>query len=259
LTQQKLRVQSQDGVLTLTLDRPPVNALDTALLQSLMDVFEGEAGGPEVRAVVIAGAGRAFIAGADIRSFAEHDASSGPHPSMRLGNDLLNLIEAYPKPVVAAVNGACLGGGSELALACDFRIASSAATFGQPEIKLGLVPAWGAIQRLPRLIGRGHAVDLLLTGRTVDAEEALRMGLVHEVVAPDALLARAMELARSLAGMAPLAMAATKERLARGAGERQGQAIRDDEWAFNDLLGSEDAREGLRAFLEKRAPDWRGR
>ncbi len=254
-----VRTEVRAGVLSITIDRPPVNALDTALLQRLLDVFEGEAAEAGIRSVVITGAGRAFVAGADIRSFAEHDVSSEPHPSMRLGNDLFNLIEAYPKAIIAAVNGACLGGGSELALACDFRIASSSAVFGQPEIKLGLIPAWGAIQRLPRLIGRGRALDLLLTGRTVAADEALAMGLVHEVVEPDALVPRAQDLARTLASIAPLALAATKERLVKGQSERQGQAMRDDEWTFGDLLGSEDAQEGLRAFLEKRPPAWQGR
>lgn len=259
MTQDAVRTTLEDGVLVATIDRPPVNALDAALLERLTAVFEQEAAAPEVRAVVLAAAGRAFVAGADIRSFAEHDPAAGPHPAIRLGNDLFNAIEAFPKVVVAAVNGACLGGGNELAMACDYRIAATGATFGQPEIRLGLVPGWGGLQRLPRLVGRGPALDLLLTGRTPGAAEARAIGLVHEVVEPDRLLPRALEVARAAGAMAPLAVAAVKERVAKGMGERQGQAIRDDAWAFEDLLGTEDGREGLRAFLEKREPTWTGR
>ncbi len=259
MSYQTIRTEQVGAVMTVTVDRPPVNALSLQVLDELTSVFEGEAARQEVRAVVITGAGRMFVAGADIRSFAEHDPVSGPHPSIRLGNDLFNLIEAYPKAVIAAVNGPCLGGGNELAMACDYRIASTRATFGQTEIKLGLVPGWGGMQRLPRLIGRARALDLLLTGRTVSAEEARGIGLVGEVVEPEELLPRSHELAGRLAVMAPLAVAYTKERVAKGMSEKQGQAVRDDEWSFEDLLGSEDGREGLAAFLEKRQPRWQGR
>ncbi len=254
-----LHTRHERGILTVTIARPPVNALDLALLQKLTALLEGVAEQEEVRAVLITGQGKAFVAGADIHSFAGHDSDSGPHPSLRLANDLFNLLEVLPKPVVAVVNGACLGGGAELAMACDLRVASTSATFGQPEIKLGLVPGWGGMQRLPRLVGKGRALDLMLTGRTVDAEEALSMGLVSEVTAPDHLLARAQQLGEYLASLPPLAVAVLKERVVRGLSDKQGQAIRDDEWAFNDLLASEDAREGLEAFLQKRAPQWRGR
>lgn len=258
LSYNTLHTQTDGGILTVTLDRPPVNALSPEMLQDLADVFEGKGMTDAVRVAIIAATGKVFVAGADIKTFAEHDPDSGPPPTIRLGNDLFNLIEAYPKPVIAAINGACLGGGNELAMACDFRIASRTASFGQPEIKLGLVPGWGGMQRLPRLVGRAHALDLLLTGRTVGAEEALAMGLVHEVVELDVLILRAMELASQLAGMAPLAVRHIKERVARGSSDPQGQAIRDDEWAFEDLLGTQDGQEGLHAFLEKRSPRWRG-
>ncbi len=184
---------------------------------------------------------------------------SSAHPSLRLANDLFNLIEVFPKVVIAAINGACLGGGNELALACDFRVASTEANFGQPEITLGLAPGWGGMQRLPRLIGRGRALDLLLTGRTVSAHEAWSMGLVSEVVMTEQLPTRAREFARRFAALPPLAVAAIKERVARGSAGQQGQAIRDDEWAFNELLMSADAREGISAFLQKREPSWTGR
>lgn len=254
-----LRASVESLVLTVVIDRPPVNALNVRLIEELTEVFEQHAEQDAVRTVVVTGSGRMFVAGADIRSFAEHDTDAGPHPAIRLGNDLFNTIEAYPKPVVAAVNGACLGGGNELAMACDFRLASTAASFGQPEIKLGLVPGWGGMQRLPRLIGRGTALDLLLTGRTVAAAEAQAIGLVQQVVEPDDLLPRAVELASQLALMPPLAAAAVKERVTRGLSDRQGQAVRDDEWAFHEVLSSEDGREGIQAFLEKRRPEWRGR
>lgn len=259
MSYETIRAEPSGSVLLVTLDRPPANALNLQALTELTHVFEEEAIQAPVRSVVIAAAGKMFVAGADIKSFAEHDPVSGPHPAIRTGNDLFNLIEAYPKPVVAAINGPCLGGGNELAMACDFRIASAAASFGQPEIKLGLAPGWGGMQRLPRLIGRARALDLLLTGRTVSAEEARAIGLVNEVAPPDALLPRAMEIAGELAGLAPLAVAHIKERVARGASDPQGQAIRDDEWAFEDLLGTDDGQEGIHAFLEKRQARWQGR
>lgn len=259
MSAEAVRTHHDDGLLSITIDHPPVNALDLSLLQRLTEIFEGDAMENSVRAVVITGRGKAFVAGADIRGFAEHNVDAEPHPSIRVANDLFNLLEVHPKVVVAAVNGPCLGGGNELAVACDFRIASSAATFGQPEVKLGLVPGWGGLQRLPRLVGRGRALDFLLTGRTVNATEALSIGLIHEVTEPERLITRAEELARQVAALPPLAVALIKERVTRGQGDKQGQAIRDDEWAFNDVLSSEDAREGLEAFLEKRPPRWQGR
>jgi enoyl-CoA hydratase/carnithine racemase len=249
----------EDGILTVTLDRPPANALDAATLSRLVAVFEQSAADRSVGAVVITGAGHTFVAGADIRSFIEHDTTGGAHPSLRLATDLFNLIEVFPKVVIAAINGACLGGGNELALACDIRIASTEAVLGQPEIKLGLVPGWGGMQRLPRLIGRGPALELMLTGRRLSAQEARSIGLVTDVVTADQLAAHARGLALCFAALPPLAIAAIKERVARGASEPQGQAIRDDEWTFNDLLSTEDAQEGLNAFLEKRGPSWKGR
>lgn len=259
MNQDGVLTDTQDRILTISIDRPPVNALDEAVLRRLVAVFEQEASQDTVGAVVITGAGHCFVAGADIRSFADHDAEGGAHPSLRLANDLFNLIEVFPKVVVAAINGACLGGGNELALACDFRVASTEAQFGQPEITLGLVPGWGGMQRLPRLIGRGRALDLLLTGRTLSAHEAWSMGLVSEVVMTDQLPTRARDFARRFAALPPLAVAAIKERVVRGTAENQGQAIRDDEWTFNDLLMTEDVREGLNAFLHKREPSWKGR
>lgn len=254
-----LKLESRDDVLLVSVSHPPVNALSMELLQELISVFENDAASDDIGCIVITGAGKTFIAGADLKMFKSHDTDTGDHPAIRVGNDLFNQIEVYPKPVIAAVNGACLGGGNELAIACDFRIASLVAFFGQPEIKLGILPGWGGLQRLPKLIGRGAALDLSLTGRHISAEEALRMGLINEVVEPDRLLDRALELGNELAKLPPLAVTAIKERLTRGLSESQGQAIRDDEWAFNEMLRSEDGQEGISAFLEKREPRWQGR
>jgi enoyl-CoA hydratase len=251
-----VRVDRDGAVTILTLDRPDaMNALNVETLSSLRDELRGL--GDDVRVVVLTGAGdRAFAAGADIKYM------SGLHVTAAkewgaLGHETTGLLETMPRPTIAAINGFALGGGCELALACDVRYASAKAKLGQPEINLGIIPGWGGTQRLARVCGIGVAKELILTGRTVDAVEALRFGLVNAV--HDPVLDKALETAQLLASKSPIALAAAKAAINRAlAGDAQWNlaAEADD---FGDLFSSEDAKEGLAAFAEKRDPNFVGR
>jgi enoyl-CoA hydratase len=211
-----------------------------------------------IRVILLTGSGeRAFAAGADIRALAGTDATSGRAASER-GQQVFLEIERCGKPVIACVNGVALGGGCELALACTFRIASERARLGLPELKLGLIPGYGGTQRLPRLIGRSAALRLMLTGAAVDAAEALRLGLVDEVVPAGDLMARGRAIAGSIAAMAPLAISAVIQAVARGEGLPIDDAMQVEAEIFGALCGTADKREGLAAFLEKRAAKWSG-
>lgn len=255
-----LAVEGQ--VATITLNRPKVlNALNAAMIHELEEAFTALADDAAVRVVLLRGAGgKAFAAGADIGELAAADASSG---ELLAGSAqrVFRRIETLGRPVIACIDGFALGGGCELAMACTLRLANEAARLGQPEIKLGLIPGYGGTQRLPRLVGQGAALKMLLTGAMVDAAEALRIGLVDEVVAgdSDALMTRAGELAKLLAGMPPLAVAAAIEAVGRGADMRLDDALALEATIFGRLCGTEDKREGTQAFLEKRRAVWTGR
>ena len=252
-----VRVERSGRHAVVTIDHPRANAISSAVIAGLAAAFTELEADPAVGAVVLTGAGeRFFSAGADVTEFPEaaRQGTAGAG-----GMELTEQIEALPKAVVAAVNGMALGGGCELAMACDIRIASTAARFGQPEINLGIIPGWGGTQRLPRLIGLGRALPLLLTGEPIDAATALAWGLVQDVVEPGALLGHAEDLAERLAGQAPLAVAATKRAVRAGLGLPLGEALRVEQGEFSRIFGSADAREGVGAHLEKRRPTWSGR
>jgi enoyl-CoA hydratase len=258
-----LSLAIEGSVAIVTLNRPKVlNALNATMFRELDELFATLAEDTAVRVVLLRGAGgKAFAAGADISELAELDARSGELLSER-GQRVLRRIEIMGKPVIACIEGFALGGGCELALACTLRLAAESARIGQPEIKLGLVPGYGGTQRLPRLIGRGAALRMLLTGAIVDAAEALRIGLVDELIAGDAetgLMARARELAETIAAMPPLAVAAAIEAVGSGADLPLDEALAFEATIFGGLCGTEDMREGTRAFLEKRRPVWVGR
>ena len=250
---------ARDGaVATITIDRQDaLNALDVATLTELRDRLREVAGDAGVRAVVLTGAGeKAFVAGADIKYMSGLDPE-GAKGWGALGHEAGMLLETMPKPTIAAINGFALGGGCELALACDIRYAASHAKLGQPEINLGIVPGWGGTQRLARICGLGVAKDLVFSGRTIDAEEALRIGLVNAVADP--VLERAVETARELAAKSPVALSLAKRlcNLTLGVDHAGGLEVEANE--FGDLFASEDAKEGLAAFVEKRAANFVGR
>jgi enoyl-CoA hydratase len=249
-----------DGpVAVVTINRPPVNALDTATIDAIRRAALQVRHDPAVRAVVVTGAGeRAFVAGADIAELSGLTAAAGQAYALA-GQHVLDLLEGLGKPVIAAVNGKALGGGCELALACHLRIAAQGAAFGQPEVKLGLIPGFGGTQRLPRLVGKSRALELLLSGREVTADEALAIGLVHRVVPAGELLPAARAWASELAALPALALANLLAAVNRGLEMALPEAAFLEAALFGSVASSEDAREGTKAFLEKRRPAFKGR
>ncbi len=260
MTYENLLLEKRDGVAFVTVSRPAkLNALNRRTLEELDAAFAALASDAEVRGVVVTGAGeKAFVAGADIEELAGLDAESGRAVSER-GQRVFDRIEWLGKPVVAAVNGFALGGGCELALACHVRVASEKASLGTPEVKLGLQCGYGGTQRLPRLVGRGAALEILLTGERVGAAEALRLGLVNRVVGAEDLLAEAESLVRKMTANGPLALRATLEAVNGGLDRPLAEAQAGEAQLFGELCATEDAGEGTRAFLEKRAPRFAGR
>jgi enoyl-CoA hydratase len=250
----EVKISRTGPVATVLIDRPPVNALSTSVLAALRDAFETLGQDPDVRCVVLSAVGdRCFIAGADIREAAETEPERA-HQRTAIGSALMRLIMTLRVPVIAAVNGLCLGGGCELAMAADLRIAAPTARFGQPEIRLGIMPGFGGTQRLPRLIGVGPALDLLLTGRQIGAEEALQLGLVSRIVESVELQAQAAAIAQEISGRSVTAVRAIKSAVRQGM-ELPLAAGLDVEFTLsNEVRMSADATEGLRAFVEKRSP-----
>ena len=248
------------AVLVLTLNRPKVlNALNAATLDALSRAMEDARGDDGVRAIILTGAGdRAFVAGADINELAVQSPVEGREHARR-GQALFDRIERLGKPVIAAINGFALGGGCELAMACTRRVAADTAKLGQPEINLGLIPGYAGSQRLPRLIGRGRALDLLLLGNPISAEEAWRIGLVNKFVAAADLRSEARALAQARAAKAPVAVRYILEATAGGLDMSFEDAQDYEATLFGLVATTEDMREGTRAFLEKRQAEFKGR
>jgi len=252
-----IRVDREDAVAVVTVDRPDaLNALDVATLTELRDRLRELADDGDVRAVVLTGAGeKAFVAGADIKYMSGLDVDDAKAWGA-LGHEAGRLLETMPKPTLAAINGFALGGGCELALACDIRYASSNAKLGQPEVNLGIIPGWGGTQRLARVCGLGVAKELIFTGRVVDAEEALRIGLVNAV--HDPVLEKARETAALLASKSPIALRVMKDLANRALGGDHSANLAAEGDSFGEIFSSDDAKEGLTAFVEKRDAVFRG-
>ncbi len=250
---------TQDGLVsTLTLNRPDkLNALSTEVLNDLRSAVTTIGAKEELRAAIITGAGKAFAAGADIAAMTEMNEWEG-RDFGALGHSVFASIEKLRFPVIAAVNGFALGGGCELALACDFIYASSKAKFGQPEVGLGIIPGFGGTQRLPRRVGPAMARELIYTGRMIGADEALRIGLANGVFAPEELLASAQKAAAHIANQGPLAVATAKRLIARGIEKPLLDANALEQDAFAACFGTEDQAEGMTAFLEKRDAVFKG-
>ncbi len=255
-----LLCQRDGGIAVLTVNRPDkLNALDGATVDALDRFFRDSSDDEATRAVIVTGAGdRSFIAGADIEEVSGFTALEGRAWGHR-GQAMLRRIEASEKPVIAAINGYALGGGLELAMACHLRVASTRAKLGQPELRLGIVPGFGGTQRLPRLVGKGRALEMLLTGDPVGAEEARLMGLVNQVAEPDQLMDQARALTQRILRNGPLAIAMTLQAVNRGLEMPLGEALDWEVAQYALSCATEDVREGTRAFLEKRKPDFRGR
>src|SRR6516162_2711443 len=252
--------EKRSGIAYVTLNRLKVlNALNTPTWKDLRKAFEDARDDAALRGVILTGAGdKAFIAGADIGELT-HASAIEAERSSRMGQEVLDLIEDLGKPVIAAINGFALGGGCETAMACTIRIAVEHAKFGQPEVKLGLLPGGGGTQRLPRLVGKGRALQLILSGGMISAQEALRIGLVNEVVPAVDLMSRAEAIVKEIAANAPLGVRYSLEAVNKGMDTSQREGFALEASYFGLCAGTEDKKEGTTAFLEKRAPQFHGR
>jgi enoyl-CoA hydratase len=252
-------VERRDRVAIVTINRPEKrNALNIQTRTEGAAALDELRADDSVRVVIFTGAGdKAFIAGADIAEFAERTAIS--QREVMLDRSLFNAFDNFPKPVIAMVNGYCLGGGCELALACDIRVASDKASFGQPEINLGIIPGGGGTQRLTRLVGEGKAMEMILTGEIIDAQTAFAIGLVNHVVPADQLEAKTMDIANRMASKSPIALRLAKEAVKIASRSNIDEGLRREVDLFALCFSSEDKNEGVRAFLEKRKPEFKGK
>jgi len=259
-TLENVLYEKKGAIAYVTLNRPKVlNALNQRTWQDLRAAFEDARDDADVRGVILTGAGdKAFIAGADISELAQVSAVQAERSST-YGQEVLNLVENLGKPVVAAINGFALGGGCETAMACTIRLATESARFGQPEVKLGVPPGGGGTQRLPRLVGKGRALQVILSGEMISAQEAYRIGLVNEVVSADDLIPRAEAILKQIFANAPLAVRYSLEAVNKGLETSQTEGLALEASFFGLCAGTEDKQEGTQAFLQKRAPQFQGR
>ena len=258
---QNIQVEIEDRIAVLTIDHPPVNSFNAQVVTELEQAIDQMAANDEVKVIIITGGGtKAFVAGADIPEIKEqfeNPDAAGVNEFVERGHRTFLKIERLSKPVIAAINGFCLGGGMELAMACHIRICSDKARLGQPEINLGIIPGWGGTQRLPRLTNKGKAIELTLTGDMISAQEAYRLGLVNEVVEHGTVLEKAQELARKIASKSKFPIAAALQAISEGVELSIEKGLEIEAEQFAALRERQDPREGLDAFLEKRSPQFR--
>ena len=255
-----LLFKQEEGIGFVTINRPDkLNALNIETIKELEELFTHLKDNQEVKVVIITGAGeKAFVAGADIEELSKLNMLEGKEYSLR-GQRVFSLIENLGKPVIAAVNGYALGGGTELALACHIRIASEKAMFGQPEVKLGLIPGYGGTQRLARLVGKGKALEMILTGDMITAQQALEIGLVNKVVSPEELLSTCRDIAKKIMNNSPIAVKYALEAVNNGLDKSLEEGLGIEAEFFGMVCGTEDSKEGTKAFLEKRKPLFKGK
>lgn len=251
-------VSTEDGIAVITMARPPVNAMDREFVGQLGAALDRcEADGSVWAIVIASGLSNVFSGGADIREMEAMD-EVGCLAFVREGQGLMDRMEALPKPIIAAVSGACVGGGCELAMSCDLRVAGSSSSFGQPEVNLGVLPGWGGSQRMPRLVGKTLAMELLMTGEAVSAEQALDLGLLNLVVPDEEVMSAAKALAGKLLDKSPSALAVIKAAIHEGFALSLAEGLKVEARRYREAFAAPDAREGMTAFLEKRAPRFTG-
>ncbi|MGH7595327.1 MAG: enoyl-CoA hydratase/isomerase family protein [bacterium] len=257
---QNILFETKNKIAYLTLNRPDkLNALNWQTMQELQQALASVKDDPNVGGVILTGAGeKAFAAGADIGELAKQTPVSAKEFSLQ-SQEILRFVEHFPKPIIAAVNGFCLGGGSELALACHMRVASEKAKFGQPEVNLGIMCGNGGSQRLPRLIGKGRAIELLITGNMIDAAEAYRLGWVNHVTPPDQLMAKCEEILQTVFKKGPIAVKLTLEAVMHGLDMTLEEGVQLESNLFGMCFSTEDMKEGTKAFLEKRPANFQGK
>ncbi|MGG4441494.1 enoyl-CoA hydratase [Brevibacillus fortis] len=251
-------VEIIDRVATVTISNPPANALSQAVLGQLSELLDQWENNDEIKAIVLTGEGRFFIAGADIKEFTQLNRDNAEELAKK-GQALFNRLETFPKPIIAAINGACLGGGLELALACHIRLVAPEAKLGLPELNLGLIPGYGGTQRLPRLVGRGKATQMVLTSEMIGGEEALRIGLVEAVYPVEQLLAEAQKLAAVFASKSAITLKFALASIHNTTELSLSQGLEQEAKLFGDAFATEDVKEGVTAFLEKRKPQFADR
>ncbi len=255
-----VKVAVEDRVAIVTIDRPPVNALGRQTMQELQQAFDGIRGDATVKVVILTGAGSlAFVAGADVKEIAALSSGKEAAEVAALGQRVINGIQRLNKPVIAAINGVCLGGGNELAMACHLRVAGDRVRFGQPEINLGIIPGFGGTQRLPRIIGRAKATELILTGDMITAQEAYRLGWLNYVVPQDQVMKTAKDLARKIAAKSRRAIELCLDAIEYGLEHSLDDGLAREAQAFGQVAETEDFKEGLGAFLQKRQPQFKDR
>lgn len=246
-------------VVLVTINNPPMNALSAPVVSELGKVFDEIASDPAIKGVIVKGGGRMFVAGADVKEIIKIESASQAEEFTQKLHEVFGKIENLPKPVIACIHGYCLGGGLELALACHMRVAGDKATFGLPEIKLGIMPGAGGTQRLPRVVGKAKALEMILTGAFIPAEEAMRIGLVNRVVPKQEVVDEAKKLAGEIMAKGQVAIRAALESVSEGLKESLADGLRIESKHFGRLCVTEDGKEGLSAFLEKREPKFKDR